>query len=163
MAGKRDHSGLFKKGDPRIRHDAHKIPSEVRAALKLTREQFVLAFEKYCFLTITEIQDILKNNLNTIPAIEAIFVRAIATCLKSGDMRSIDRIFDRILGAPKQTHEVYGKDGGSIKVEKEEKSLDLLSALTNIKSSTGESMASVLMGVVRDGKSEEFEDKTREN
>lgn len=102
MAKKRN-SGCFVKGDPRITHGAHKMTDEQKKLFKMTRGEFVERFGKYCGMSLNELKHIAEGGgFFILPAIDAVFVRALVMAIKKGETRFVDRCLDRVLGMPRQ-------------------------------------------------------------
>lgn len=88
------------------------ITPEVRAIRKITLEH------------IEEVADlILDGNLEKLKALashpdtsvlKVWIAKAAATGIQKGDLHSLDAILNRVLGKPKERHEVTGKDGEDI-------------------------------------------------
>lgn len=110
--GKKTGGKNFQKGHVANPKGGGALSPEVRAIRKITLEH------------IEEVADlILDNNLEKLKALasnpetsvlKVWIAKAAATGIQKGDLHSLDAILNRVLGKPKERHEVTGKDGEEI-------------------------------------------------
>lgn len=110
--GKKTGGRNFAKGQVSNPKGAGAVSPQVRAIRKITLEH------------IEEVADlILDGNLEKLKALASSpetsvlkvwIAKAAATGIQKGDLHSLDAILNRVLGKPKERHEVTGKDGEDI-------------------------------------------------
>lgn len=110
--GKKTGGRNFVKGQVSNPKGAGAVSPQVRAIRKITLEH------------IEEVADlILDGNLEKLKALashpdtsvlKVWIAKAAATGIQKGDLHSLDAILNRVLGKPKERHEVTGKDGEEI-------------------------------------------------
>lgn len=139
--GKKTGGRNFVKGDPRIQGGgAPALPAEIKEIRALSKEEFIIRFEKYCFKTVDDLKALQRDG--TLEALDAVFIRALLRSISTGDYRFIQECVDRIIGRPRQVFEHSGRDGAPIKtvnfpVDMSKFSVDQLLKLANGQDAAG--------------------------
>lgn len=112
--GDKSKKGDFVKNDPRIRHDAHKIPPELKAIRELDKSEITLLVSEYLRKPKEFIKDILSNSDS--PMGKLIVSKAVLKAFETGDFRYIQPYIEYIFGKPKEYHNLNAELGIIVKM-----------------------------------------------
>lgn len=97
----------FQKGQSGNPNGVLPLGDDLKEARKLTRHEFERMINKYLFMSVSEIQDRLKNQDSYgITMIEALILSGLAMAYKEGDTKRLDFYLDRTLGRVVMKHHV---------------------------------------------------------
>lgn len=145
MAGKpRGPGARFVKGQSGNAKGSSKL-AKTRAKLGLmTREEFAIALTGLLRGKMADIPAVARNEEGEVDGLEGMLAMCLVNCAKKGNVQGFLGMIDRVIGKPKETHEVTGADGQPIRHETErvtmtyEEKLERLAQLRRQREAAGE-------------------------
>lgn len=95
---------MFKPGQSGNPNGAPKVPADLVAARKITRQQFELTANKYLSMSVSELSKLDKHK-GDITLLEAMIISVIQQGIKKGDHVRLDFLLDRLIGKVVQPFE----------------------------------------------------------
>ena len=99
-------------GNPRGMKKLTEIEKEARQA---SRKEIAEIYQFIKTLTRQQVVDLIEAK-NETPVLVALFAASFLKGIKKGDLTALDKMYDRLLGKPKQTNEISGPDGKPVEI-----------------------------------------------